>query len=135
MTVHQLILGDAGKLSSELTHVLTGHTRDALCVDTQADLVVSGGLDTTVLVYRLGPENLFKVVHKLTGHTLKVRDITPEPLCPASHRYCRRCKNRHCVGLYQAQRWRNWSVKESRPPLADRNSVVIRSLLSRASNI
>ena len=78
MTVHQLILGDAGKLSSELTHVLTGHTRDALCVDTQADLVVSGGLDTTVLVYRLGPENLFKVVHKLTGHTLKVRDITPE---------------------------------------------------------
>ena len=41
------------------------------------------------------------------------------PLCPASHRHCRRCKNRHCVGLYQAQRWRNWSVKESRPPLAD----------------
>ena len=72
MTVHQLSLADAGKLSSELTHVLTGHTRDALCVDTQADLVVSGGLDTTVLVYRLGPENLFKVVHKLTGHTLKV---------------------------------------------------------------
>ena len=73
VTVHQLTLGDGGKLSSELTHVLTGHTRDALCVDTQGDLVVSGGLDTSVLVYRLGPENLFKVVHKLTGHTLKVR--------------------------------------------------------------
>ena len=73
MTVHKLTPGEsAGKLGSELTHVLTGHTRDVLCADTRADLVVSGGLDTTVLVYRLGPENLFKVVHKLTGHTLKV---------------------------------------------------------------
>ena len=72
--MHKLTPGDdPGKLSSELTHVLTGHTRDALCADIRADLVVSGGLDTSVLVYRLGPENLFKVVHKLTGHTLKVR--------------------------------------------------------------
>ena len=74
MTVHKLTPGDdPGKLSSELTHVLTGHTRDVMCADTRADLVVSGGIDTSVLVYRLGPENLFKVVHKLTGHTLKVR--------------------------------------------------------------
>ena len=72
VTVHKLTLGDTGELSSELTHVLTGHSRDVLSVDTQADLVVSGGLDTTVLVYKLGPENLFKVVHKLEGHTLKV---------------------------------------------------------------
>ena len=77
MTVHKLTPGEsAGKLGSELTHVLTGHTRDVLCADTRADLVVSGGLDASVLVYRLGPENLFKVVHKLTGHTLKARDTT-----------------------------------------------------------
>ena len=81
--MHKLTPGDAaGKLGSELTHVLTGHTRDALCADTRGDLVVSGGLDTSVLVYRLGPENLFKVVHKLTGHTLKVRDT---PLCTFDH--------------------------------------------------
>ena len=51
------------------------------------------------------------------------------------HRIVVTCKNVHCVGLYQAQRWRNRSVRESRTPLADRNSECGDPLLSRASNI
>ena len=75
VTVHRLTDSE-GRLDTRLTHVLDGHSRDVLCVDTEDDLVVSGGLDTNVLVYRLGPDNVFKLVHTMSGHKLKVRCIS-----------------------------------------------------------
>ena len=58
-----------------LTHLLEGHTREVLCLDIRGDMVVSGGMDKSVMVYRLGPQGTFKVVHTLTEHKLKVRCV------------------------------------------------------------
>jgi len=71
------------KVEGELTHVLEGHTRDVLCLDVQKEaafsggswLVVTGSMDKTIHVFRLGPDGTFKVVHKLEEHKLKVRCI------------------------------------------------------------
>ena len=66
--------------------------------------------------------NMIMIIRKCGGNVTPslIKDfITLHALCPATHGHCRMCKTGHCVGLYQAQRWRNWSVRESRPPLAD----------------
>jgi len=71
--IHELNRSD---MSTKLTHMLADHTRDVLCLDAEDDIVVSGGLDTNVLVYKLGPENAHQLVHTLTGHKLKVRCVS-----------------------------------------------------------
>ena len=65
VTVHSISLTG----SSRLTHMVTGHTRDVLCLDLagEGDLLVSGGLDTNVLVTRLGADQQFQLLHKLSG--------------------------------------------------------------------
>ena len=75
VTVHKLYKDTVSRLTSKLTHVLTGHSRDTLCVDLEDDTVVSGGLDTNVLVYTLGADNEYQVVQTMTGHKLKVRCV------------------------------------------------------------
>lgn len=75
VTVHRLTLQAQRGLGSRLTHLLGGHTREVLCVDCEGDVVVSGGRDTTVLVHRLGGDNVASLEHTLTGHTLKVRAV------------------------------------------------------------
>ena len=37
------------EVTTKLTHVLAGHTRDVLCADMEEDIVVSGGMDSNVL--------------------------------------------------------------------------------------
>ena len=77
ITVHQLMTGEGGVLTCRLTHVLTGHTRDVLCLAIKDSMVVSGGLDTNVLVTRLGQaDNESSLVHTMTGHKLKVRCVS-----------------------------------------------------------
>ena len=75
--IHELNRSD---MSTKLTHMLADHTRDVLCLDAEDDIVVSGGLDTNVLVYKLGPENAHQLVHTLTGHKLKVTAYEIRPL-------------------------------------------------------
>jgi hypothetical protein len=57
--------------------VLEGHTREVLCMDVQTEgsswLVVTGSMDKTVMVFRLGPEGVYKVLHRLAEHKLKVK--------------------------------------------------------------
>ena len=61
-----------GEPESSLSHLLEGHTRDVLCLDICGDLIVTGGTDKLVLVYKLGPAGVYKVIHTLTEHKLKV---------------------------------------------------------------
>ena len=61
-----------GEPESILTHLLEGHTRDVLCLDAHGDIVVTGGTDKNIMVFKLGPGGVFRVVHTLTEHKLKV---------------------------------------------------------------
>ena len=72
ITVHQISLSQG----SRLTHVVTGHTRDVLCLDLAGEVLVSGGLDTNVLVTRLGEDQESQLLHTLSGHKLKVRCVS-----------------------------------------------------------
>jgi hypothetical protein len=64
-------------VEASLTHVLEGHSREVLCMDVQREggscLVVTGSTDKTVMVFRLGPEGVSKVLHRLEEHKLKVK--------------------------------------------------------------
>ena len=72
VTVQSVSVTGLNMVNVNLTHVLEGHSRDVLCLDAEDDKVVSGSLDKTIRMYRLGPAGQYRLVHTLTGHTLKV---------------------------------------------------------------
>ena len=73
VTVQSVSVTGLNVVNVNLTHVLEGHSRDVLCLDAENDKVVSGSLDKTIRMYRLGPAGMSRVIHTLAEHTLKVR--------------------------------------------------------------
>ncbi|XP_023327038.1 F-box/WD repeat-containing protein lin-23 [Eurytemora carolleeae] len=73
LSVHKISSDGGG--GAELTHLLSEHTREVLCLDYGCGKLASGGTDKTIKIYSLGPPGVYKVLHTLVGHKLKVRCV------------------------------------------------------------
>ena len=79
ITVHTITRQESGSgITTSLSHLLTGHSREVLCLALTGNVVVSGGQDNKVLVTKLGPPHQSQLLHSLEHHKLRVRCVAVE---------------------------------------------------------